>query len=147
MEQRHKPRDRRPSTAACPLPSLLGDGDTGIKIVHAEEKKLCTGPTQGRATQCGSLWIRTRINGEPLNADPCGFGSGSRESHSMLILVDPDPDQGRATQCGSWWTRTRINGEPLNADPLGSGSGSRESHSMRILVHPDLDLKQYKHVI
>jgi hypothetical protein len=83
---------------------------------------------QGRATQCRSSWIRIRIKGNPINADPCGSGSGSRESHStwilvdpdpdqgkghsMRILVDPDPDQGRATECGTLWIRIRIKGEP-----------------------------------
>ncbi len=85
------------------------------------------------------ILMQIRIKRELLNADPCGSGSGSRESHSMRILVDTDPDQGRTTQCGSLWIRIPIKGEQLNADHGGSGSGSRESHSIRILVDPDPD--------
>jgi hypothetical protein len=28
------------------LPSLLGDGDKGIKIMHGDEKRFWTGPTR-----------------------------------------------------------------------------------------------------
>jgi len=37
---RHILRDRRPSTAACPVPRLLGDGDKGMEKVYGEEKRI-----------------------------------------------------------------------------------------------------------
>ncbi len=43
--QRHKIRDRLPSTTACPC-SLPGNGDKWIEIVYGEGKKIfCTGRT------------------------------------------------------------------------------------------------------
>ncbi len=40
-DQRHILRDRRSSTAACPLlPSLLGDGEKGIEIEYDAEKNI-----------------------------------------------------------------------------------------------------------
>jgi len=127
----------------CQFLLLLDPGLPSVSLCRSRSREshsmwilVDPDPDQWRATQCGSLWIRILIKGEPLTADP--FGSGSRMSHSMRIMVDPDPDQcnsmrilldpdpdqGRATQCGSWWIRTRINGELLNADPCASGSRS-----------------------
>jgi hypothetical protein len=37
------PRDRRPSTAVCPVPSLLGDEDKGNEIVYGDEKYFVLG--------------------------------------------------------------------------------------------------------
>jgi hypothetical protein len=37
------------------LPSLPGNGDTGIEIVYGEEKKMCTGLT--RAAKAGQKYV------------------------------------------------------------------------------------------
>jgi hypothetical protein len=51
----HILRNRRSSTAACPLPSLLGNGDKGIEKIYGEGKIFCTGLTEAAKAEQKSL--------------------------------------------------------------------------------------------
>ncbi len=48
-------KTKRQATRQGYLPSLLGEGDKGIKIVYGEEKILCTGPTIDQPRQNKNL--------------------------------------------------------------------------------------------
>jgi hypothetical protein len=81
--QRHILRDKRTSTAACPLPSLLGDGDKGIEIVYGEEKNYFV---LGRLEQPRQNKISFTVMTSPTNQlrmDP--FHSYSLSPHTPLF--------------------------------------------------------------
>jgi hypothetical protein len=74
-DQRHIPRDRRPSTAACSAGWAMGIGDKGIEIAYGERKKYFVLGRLEQPRQNKNLIVPARHDkpNEPTKKGPLSF--------------------------------------------------------------------------
>ncbi len=117
-------RDRRPSTAACSVLSLLCDGDKDIEIVNGEEKKFCSA---AKAEQ-KSLTSMTSSKNQP------------RKDPSHLYSLSPHPphfqlssQQGPPLSCLSASTLNTFTKKSLVGDVSAGSWFFQEWRVMNVL--------------